>query len=102
MSGSLNQGLPQRMTAFVDPATGLVSETWWRFLSSLWTRSGGAAAPSSIGTIAAEVDALTGLVLGLDVSSDAELFPLLAVLFDESPAIVESDPAAWALMVSDA
>ena len=46
MSGT-SQGLPQRMTAFVDPKTGLVSDTWYRWCMSVWLRSGGAPATSS-------------------------------------------------------
>lgn len=46
MSGNA-QGIPQRLTMFVDPKTGLVSETWWRFLNSIWQRTGGAPAVSS-------------------------------------------------------
>jgi len=41
------QGIPQRLTAFVDPRTGLVSDTWWRFLQTLWQRTGGAQATST-------------------------------------------------------
>lgn len=46
MSGTA-QGIPQRLTAFVDPKTGLVSDTWWRFLQTLWQRTGGAQATST-------------------------------------------------------
>lgn len=46
MSGT-SQGIPQRLTAFVDPRTGLVSDTWWRFLQTLWQRTGGAQATST-------------------------------------------------------
>lgn len=46
MSGNA-QGLPQRMTAFVDPRTGLVSDAWWRFLNALYQRTGGATGSSS-------------------------------------------------------
>ena len=52
MSGTA-QGLPQRMTAFVDPKTGLVSDTWWRFLNSIWNRTGGAPATSGTDDIIA-------------------------------------------------
>ena len=47
MSGTA-QGIPQRMTAFVDPKSGLVSDTWWRFLNSIWIRTGGAPATPGI------------------------------------------------------
>lgn len=47
MSG-IAQGLPQRMTAFVDQRTGLVTDAWWRFLNSLWQRTGGAQPTSGI------------------------------------------------------
>lgn len=104
MSGSLNQGLPQRMTAFIDPKTGLITEAWWRFLASIWQRTGAANGTSSLQTVSAEVDAMTGLVLGVDVPTDLDpaQIALLAALFDEPANVPENEPALYALMVSDA
>lgn len=57
MSG-ISQGIPQRLTAFVDPKTGLISDTWYRFQQSLWQRTGGSVAPGDIATLTAAVEAL--------------------------------------------
>ncbi len=92
MSGT-SQGLPQRMTAFVDPKTGLVSETWWRFLNSLWTRTGGAQSTASL------EDAINyGLMADTPAPEPAEVAALLAALMADTPAAGEPDwlPAAMA------
>jgi hypothetical protein len=34
-------GFPQRGYPMVDPNTGHVSETWYRFMQSMWLRGGG-------------------------------------------------------------
>lgn len=125
MSGNA-QGLPQRMTAFVDPKTGLVSDTWWRFLQSLFQRTGGAEGSSSTdeiiqyGNMADVPDApdpdqavwmaemanggeLAALpdwfpaMLGDAVAEPVDAFPDLAI----DPVEPENDPALVAMMVSD-
>ena len=34
-------GFPQRGYPMVDPQTGLINETWYRFMQSVWLRGGG-------------------------------------------------------------
>ena len=46
MSG-IAQGVPQRITSFVDPKTGIMTPAWYRFFYSLWERTGGAPAAST-------------------------------------------------------
>lgn len=88
MSGTA-QGLPQRMTAFVDPKTGLVSETWWRFLNSLWSRTGGAQSTASLD------DAINyGLMADTPAPEPAEPAVMLAAMMADAPAASEPEPAA--------
>lgn len=43
MSASVfNQGIPPPGTPLVDPTTGMISLVWWRFLLSMFERTGGA------------------------------------------------------------
>ena len=37
----VNIGFPQRGYPMVDPKTGLINETWYRFMQALWLRGGG-------------------------------------------------------------
>lgn len=130
MSG-IAQGLPQRMTAFVDPKTGLVSDAWWRFLNSLWQRTGGAQPTSSVDDLIewqnlADVQAATppeaaawlGFMIGdvvpavpavwVDPMADVVPAPspetaawLAAAMADASPP-VQAEVAAWlAYMMAD-
>jgi hypothetical protein len=61
------------MTAFVDPQTGLVNESWWRFLLGLWQRGGGATSAinnTPIGSGGASTGAFTTLSASGTVSGN--------------------------------
>lgn len=128
MSG-IAQGLPQRMTAFVDPKTGLVSDSWWRFLNSLWQRTGGAQPTTPTDDVIAytqmadepepalpEPGALLAFIMEdtpqpepvfLDPMAetvppvDADQIALLAQAIDDTQSPPENDPALIAMMVAD-
>jgi hypothetical protein len=123
MSGGLTQGFPQRMTAFLDPKTGLVTDAWWRFLNSLWLRTGGGSAPASVTMLQEEIEALYGfaemadtpaepvfdqgaylaaMIADTPVEVDGEAIVYTATLFDDTPTTPENDPALVALLVGDA
>ena len=113
MSGTA-QGIPQRLTAFVDPQTGMVSDTWWRFLQTIWQRSGGAQPTTSTDDLIrfvqmADVPAVAnpepaawlGAALG-DVPLPSPIEPAvwLAVAAGDVPRVPENDPMLVALMVA--
>ena len=130
MSGSA-QGLPQRLTSFLDPKTGLVTDTWWRFLNAMFQRTGGAQGTSGLDDIIqygnmADVptdtppDAAAWLASAMadvaDATSpdeaawlanmmadvpDVEPFAWQAAPQMDAPTEPENDPAAIALMVAD-
>ena len=111
MSGSA-QGLPQRLTAFLDPKTGLVTDTWWRFLNAMFQRTGGAQGTSGLDDIIqygnmADVptdtppDAAAWLASAMADVPDAEPFDWQAAPQMDAPTEPENDPAAIALMVAD-
>lgn len=128
MSGSV-QGIPQRMTAFVDKETNLVTDTWWRFLQTLWVRTGGAVSVTGLGDLIefskmADVPTATppdaGALLGFAMFDAPQGLPdlslamvgdvvmptapeaaaLLAAAMADIPRVPENDPALVALMVA--
>jgi len=68
MSGALTQGIPQRLTAFVNPQTGLMSPEWWHFLHSIWLRGGGTV-PSINNTPIGNTNPSTGAFTTLSATS---------------------------------
>ena len=89
MSG-VGQGVPQRMTAFVDPRSGVMTPAWYRFFYTIWERTGGAPATSTID------DVIETLKMS-DVTPAANPEPaawLGAILGDVVPAS-NPEPAAW-------
>ena len=129
MSGTA-QGIPQRMTAFVDTKSGLVSDTWWRFLQTLWVRTGGAPATSGTDDIInwqnmADVPVATppdgaaflaammadvptvaqgGFVdpMGDPIPApDAALAAWLAVAMADAPAMPQAEAIAWLASLMD-
>ena len=89
MSG-VGQGVPQRMTAFVDPRSGVMTPAWYRFFYTIWERTGGAPATSTID------DVIETLKMS-DVTPAANPGPaawLGAILGDVVPAS-NPEPAAW-------
>lgn len=124
MSGA--QGLPQRMTQFVDAKTGLVTDTWWRFLNTLYNRTGGAQATTSTDDLISYTimddtpqdtppEAAAWLALAMADVAPADMPEWMAALLtdpvadvepafafaDDPPAAPENDPALVAMMVSD-
>lgn len=119
------------MTQFVDAKTGLVTDTWWRFLNTLYSRAGGAQATTPTDAIINYInmddtptdtppEAAAWLAMAMADASpadvpewlaallaDAPVDPLpddaalLAGLMADPPAAPENDPALVALMVSD-
>ena len=83
MSGA--QGIPQRMTAFVDPKTGLVSEAWYRFIWSIWNRTGGAAATSGTDDIIAWQN-----MADVPVATPPDGAAFLAAMMADVPTVAQS------------
>lgn len=129
MSGNA-QGIPQRLTAFVDPKTGLVSETWWRFLNSIWQRTGGAPAvtgtddiiawtnmadvpvatpPDGAAFLAAMMADVPTMAQGgfadpmgdVMPAPDPALAAWLAVAMADAPALPQADAFAWLASLMD-
>lgn len=129
MSGNA-QGIPQRLTAFVDPKTGLVSETWWRFLNSIWQRTGGAPAVTSTDDIIAWTNMadvpvatppdgaafLAAMMADVPTAAqggfvdpmgdmmpapDPALAAWLAVAMADAPALPQTDAFAWLASLMD-
>lgn len=100
MSASLSQGIPQRMTAFIDPKTGLITPSWWLYLYNLWQRTGAADSPASIDDLAGQAGAT---FLGGDSPDNA---PDLSICATQQMAIPEAqaegiDPLALILDPAD-
>ena len=129
MSG-IAQGVPQRITAFVDPKTGIMTPAWYRFFYSLWERTGGAPATSTmediietlkmsdvapapnpepaawLGTLlgdaaAPEADGYADPMADTPAATPPEDAALLAALMADTPTEPENDPALVAMMVAD-
>jgi hypothetical protein len=78
------------MTAFVDPRSGVMTPAWYRFFYTIWERTGGAPATSTID------DVIETLKMS-DVTPAANPEPaawLGAILGDVVPAS-NPEPAAW-------
>lgn len=113
MSG-IAQGVPQRITSFVDPKTGIMTPAWYRFFYSLWERTGGAPATSTIEDIIEtlkmsdvapapnpEPAAWLGTLLGdVAVPQSTESAVWQAVAAGDVPRTPENDPMLIALMVA--
>lgn len=124
------QGIPQRLTAFVDLKTGALTPAWYRFFYSLWERTGGAPATTALGDVIGWVNmddtptptppedgALLAFLMGdtappaddgyTDPMADTaaptppDEAALLAALMADTPTEPENDPALVAMMVAD-
>ena len=129
MSG-IAQGVPQRITAFVDPKTGIMTPAWYRFFYSLWERTGGAPATTPIDDVITWVNmadtptpsppedgAMLAFLMGDTAAPEADGYAdpmadtpaptppedaaLLAALMADTPTEPENDPALVAMMVAD-
>jgi hypothetical protein len=108
MSG-IAQGIPQALTKFVDPKTGILHASWYRFFNSLWLRTGGAAATTPVEDV---IDWMN--MADVPVPTPPEAAALMAYLMADAPQLPpasfdpmgdvprqpENDPALIALMVS--
>lgn len=113
MSG-IAQGVPQRMTAFVDPRSGVMTPAWYRFFYSIWERTGGAPATSTIDDVIEtlkmsdvtpaanpEPAAWLSAVLGDVVTpTQTESAVWQAVAAGDVPRVPENDPMMISLMVA--
>jgi hypothetical protein len=102
------------MTAFVDPRSGVMTPAWYRFFYSIWERTGGAPATSTIDDVietlkmsdvtpAANPDlaAWLGAVLGDVVTPmQTESAVWQAVSAGDIPRVPENDPMMISLMVA--
>jgi len=103
------QGVPQRMTAFVDPRSGVMTPAWYRFFYSIWERTGGAPATSTIDDVIEtlkmsdvtpaanpEPAAWLGAVLG-DVVTPAnpEAPAWLGAALGDMAAVPSTESAVW-------
>jgi hypothetical protein len=92
------------MTAFIDPATGLISETWYRFLNSIWQRTGGATAPTNIDALTSQVDdlqAYTDLIAEPDAPDPIPAALLAYTMEDTAPAPDPAEAALLAMILGD-
>jgi hypothetical protein len=114
MSG-IAQGIPQRLTAFVDIKTGALTPPWYRFFYSLWERTGGAPATSTIEDVISwqnmddtavptppeEAALLAFLMADTMEPTPPEDAAMLAAAMADTATEPENDPALVALMVAD-
>jgi hypothetical protein len=81
MSGNLSQQIPRYVVPIIDPATGIATQEFWRFLLTLLNRTGGSPGSNSalteaLGITAGDDDALPAdqtlaLLSGFDDGDDA-------------------------------